>query len=126
MGDFFQLEHNFPRSFFLWKFWRFRFSKLQDTKLSFQEIIYNFFYGKNLQILIVEILISRLVRLVFSRFLDFRGNIEHDFFSTIDWPLKSDYSSLQISKSKEWRSWRNEDLKLPWKKPCRMRYISNK
>ena len=32
----------------------------------------------------------KIFRLVFCRFLDLRGNL-----GTIDWPLKSDYSSLQ-------------------------------
>ena len=39
-------------------------------------IIYNFYYGKNLQILSAEITISRLARVLFSRFLGLRRNLE--------------------------------------------------
>ena len=63
-GDFFQRDFCrstiFDGTFFLWKFWYVHFSKLQDTKLSFQEVICNFFYGSNLQILSVQIAIRKL------------------------------------------------------------------
>ena len=75
-------EHNFRRNFL---------SKLQDTKLSFQEIIYNFFYGRNLQILNVQIAIRKLAN-----------------------PRNENLKVFGIFIKRAF-------LLLPWTRPCRLR-----
>ena len=94
-GDFFQRDFCrstiFDGTFFLWKFWYVHFSKLQDTKLSFQEIIYNFFYRRNLQILSVQIAIRKLAN-----------------------PRNENLKVFGIFIKRAF-------LLLPWTRPCRLR-----